>query len=348
MIFALMISGRAHQVFEFSKYKLTVTNDDLSPTNEMNSSVRSPRRLPPLSSLRAFEAAAAHLSFQRAAHELSVTPTAISHQVRSLEETLGQPLFRRLTRQIELTAVGERLFAAVREGLDLVEAGVRSVRTRSVRETVTLSTNTAFAAKWVLPRMASFRAACPGIELRLHASDAVVDLARAEADLAIRSGSGRWRGLVTEALIAERYAPVCSPHLGLRRVQDLAKLPLIHCDWQAGAHAPATWARWFDEAGIGLQLRPGNSRDKGVQRKKDDLLFSDETHAMLAALAGHGVALLSLTLAADELRSGALLQPFGPVLSTGSYFLATANGREREPVIGAVWRWAVAEAARPA
>lgn len=321
-----------------------MTNDAFLPLDELNSSVRSSRRLPPLSSLRAFEAAAAHLSFQRAARELSVTPTAISHQVRRLEEALDQPLFRRLTRQLALTPAGERLFVAVREGLDLVDAGVRSARARSARETVTLTTHAAFAAKWVLPRMASFRAACPGIELRLHASDAVVDLTRAEADLAIRSGSGRWPGLVTEALIAERYAPVCSPHLGLRRAQDLAKMPLIHFDWQARAHAPATWMRWFDEAGIAPQGRHGGrTREKGG---KGDLSFSDETHAMLAALAGHGVALLSLTLSADELRSGALLQPFGPMLSTGSYFLAAANGREREPAIHAVWRWAAGEAAR--
>ncbi|WP_286663200.1 LysR substrate-binding domain-containing protein [Variovorax flavidus] len=290
--------------------------------------------MPPLSSLRAFESAAAHLSFQRAARELSVTPTAISHQVRGLEEALDQPLFRRLTRQLELTPAGERLFEAVGEGLDRIEAGVRSARARNERRTVTLTTHAAFAAKWVLPRMASFRAACPGIELRLHASDAVVDLARDEADLAIRSGTGRWPGLATEALMAEHYAPLCSPLLALRRVKDLSAHPLIHFDWQVQAHAPASWARWFKEAGL---TPPG--------RQGKDLSFTDETHAMLAALAGHGVALLSRTLAADELQSGALLQPFGPVLETGKYFLAAVNGREREPAIQAVWRWAAAEAA---
>lgn len=316
-----------------------MTNDDSFSTNELNSSVRQPRRLPPLSALRAFEAAAAHMSFQRAAHELSVTPTAISHQVRGLEEALGQPLFRRLTRQLALTAAGERLFVAVREGLDRVEAGVRAIQARDARETVTLTTHAAFAARWVLPRMASFRAACPGIELHLNASDTVVDLARHDADLAIRSGTGRWHGLVTQKLIAERYAPVCSPLLGLRRVQDLSRHPLIHFNWQAQAHAPASWARWFDEAGMAAPARRGKAREAV------ELSFSDETHAMLAVLAGHGVALLSLTLVAEELRSGALLQPFGPVLETGSYFLAALNGREREPAIQAVWRWVAAQAA---
>ncbi|CAN7456931.1 LysR substrate-binding domain-containing protein [Variovorax sp. LjRoot84] len=305
--------------------------------DELNSPVRRPRRLPPLSSLRAFEAAAAHLSFQRAAAELSVTPTAISHQVRGLESTLGQPLFRRLTRQLALTPAGLRLFHALREGFDVLEAGVHALRERSASDTVTLTTNTAFAAKWVLPRMAAFRAACPGIELRLHASDLLVDLARGDADLAIRSGSGDWPGLVTAELMAERYAPVCSPLLGLKRVQDLPKHRLIHSDWQPQARAPAVWSRWFEEAGIAAS----KSR---TTRAASGLSFSDETHALLATLAGHGVALLSLTLCAEELRSGALLQPFGPALATGSYFLTAAEGREREPAVRAVWQWIAGQA----
>ena len=304
--------------------------------DELNSPVRRARRLPPLSSLRAFEAAAAHLSFQRAAAELSVTPTAISHQVRGLESSLGQPLFRRLTRQLALTPAGLRLFHALREGFDTLEAGVHALRERSAG-TVTLTTNTAFAAKWVLPRMAAFRAACPGIELRLHASDVLVDLARGDADLAIRSGIGGWPGLVATELMAERYAPVCSPLLGLKRVQDLPKHRLIHCEWQPWAHAPAIWPRWFEEAGIAA----GKSR---TTRAASGLAFSDETHAVYATLAGHGVALLSLTLCAQELKSGALLQPFGPVLATGSYFLTAAEGREREPAIRAVWQWIAGQA----
>ena len=307
--------------------------------DELSSPVRRARRLPALSALRAFEAAAAHLSFQRAAAELSVTPTAISHQVRGLEGTLGQPLFRRLTRRLALTPSGLRLFHALRDGFDLLEAGVHALRDRAAGDTVTLTTNTAFAAKWVLPRMAAFRAACPGIELRLHASDLVVDLGRGDADIAIRSGDGNWPGLVTAELMAEHYAPVCSPLLGLKRTQDLPKHRLIHTDWQPHARAPALWPRWFAEAG--LAAKPARAA-----RAASGLSFSDETHALLATLAGHGVALLSLTLCEEELRSGALLQPFGPALATGSYFLATAEGREREPAVRAVWQW-IAGQARP-
>ncbi|MEJ7687086.1 MAG: LysR substrate-binding domain-containing protein [Variovorax sp.] len=289
-----------------------------------------------MSALRAFEAAAAHLSFQRAASELSVTPTAISHQVRGLESALGQPLFRRLTRQLALTPAGLRLFQSLREAFDAAQAGVNALRAGAAGETVTLTTNTAFAAKWLLPRMAAFRAACPGIELRLHASDTVADLARGDADLAIRSGSGGWPGLTATRLMSERYAPMCSPLLGLKRVRDLAKYRLIHCDWQPHARAPAVWPRWFQEAGIAPRKASAKGPGSGLS-------FSDETHAMLAALGGHGVALLSLTLAAEELRSGALLQPFGPALDTGSYFLTAAAGREREPAIRTVWQWIAAQ-----
>lgn len=305
--------------------------------NETSSSVRRPRSLPPLLSLRAFEAAAAHLSFQRAAHELSVTPSAISHQVRALEETLGRPLFRRLTRQLALTPAGQRLFDDLRAGFDALEAGIERLRQPAAVQAVTLTTNTAFAARWVLPRMAGFRKACPGIELRLQASDTLVDLARGDADIAVRSGSGNWPGLTVSELMAEQYAPLCSPMLGLKRMSDLPKHQLIHADWQPGATAPATWPRWFREAGI--------APPRGRSMKAAGLSFSDETHAILAALAGHGVALLSLTLAAEELRSGALVQPFGPALDTGSYFLATAQGRENEPAIRGVWDWIASQAA---
>lgn len=305
--------------------------------NEIDSSIRPPRRLPALLSLRAFEAAAAHLSFQRAALELSVTPSAISHQVRALEDTLGQPLFRRLTRQLVLTPAGQRLSDDLRMGFDLIEAGVDRLRRPSASQAVTLTTNTAFAARWVLPRMEAFRKACPGVELRLHASDGVVDLMRGDADIAVRSGKGNWPGLVSRELMPERYAPLCSPMLGLKHAADLPKHRLIHCDWQPQALAPAVWPRWFREAGI--------APPRGRAMKAPGLSFSDETHATLAALAGHGVALLSLTLSAQELQSGALVQPFGPTLDTGSYFLAVANGRENEPAIHTVWEWIASQAA---
>lgn len=299
--------------------------------------MRRPRRLPSLTALRAFEAAATHLSFLRAARELSVTPTAISHQVRGLESTLGQPLFRRLPRQLELTPAGARLLRDLAKSFDAIEASVLALRPQPGPTTVTLTTNTVFAARWMLPRLGALARDCPGVRLRLQASEAVADLKRGEADLAIRHGQGDWPGLVVQPLMVERYAPVCSPALGVESAQDLQRQPLIHLDWQAHACAPALWGRWFEQAGM-AGAHPGAALPA--------LSFSDETQAMAAALAGHGVALLSLTLAADELRSGALVQPFGPALETGSYYLATPRGRQDEPAIAAVWGWVVAQAAQ--
>jgi LysR family glycine cleavage system transcriptional activator len=295
--------------------------------DESSSFVRSPRRLPPLAALRAFEAAAAHMSFLRAAAELAVTPTAISHQVRGLEDWLGQPLFRRLARRLELTPAGQQLFLALKDGLDAMAQGVAALRRGRDQATVTLTTNTAFAARWLLPRMDALRAACPGVALRLHATEDVVDLARGEADLAVRSGDGRWPGLAVEPLGDEHYAPTCSPLLGVRRRSDLARHALIHFDWHPNARAPALWSRWFAEAG----LKPPRG-SKGPS-------FSDETHAIQATMAGHGIALLSQTLLADELRAGVLVQPFGPVLRTGAYHLAALPQRRQEPAIAAVWDW---------
>jgi LysR family glycine cleavage system transcriptional activator len=293
--------------------------------DEINSSVRPPRGLPSLSALRAFESAAAHGSFLRAADELSVTPAAISHQVRGLEQALGLALFERQPRRVVLTPDGTRLFQAVKEGLDVIELGLSALR-RS-RATVTLTTNTAFAGRWLLPRLVALREACPQVDLRLHATESVADLGRGEADLAVRSGDGRWPQLAVQLLAAERYAPMCSPALGVKAARDLARQRLIHAQWSTKAFQPAVWPRWFRAAG----LKP--------PRSGRDLHFTDESHAILATLGGQGVALLSLTLMRPELESGALVQPFGPVLPTGGYYLATARGREREPALQQVWAW---------
>jgi LysR family glycine cleavage system transcriptional activator len=299
--------------------------------DESNLPVRRPRRLPSLAALRAFEAAAAHLSFQRAALELNVTPAAVSHQVRSLEAELGTPLFHRLTRQVRLTDEGAKLFERVKEGLDILELAVAGLRLEDGAKTLTLTTNAAFAARWLLPRMASLKAAVPSIQIRLEATEAVADLSRGEADLAIRSGDGNWPGLATRLLAREHYAPMCTPTLGIARPADLRHTKLIEFDWQPQAKSPALWPRWFREAGM------------REPRRVEKLVFSDENHAALAVLAGHGVGLLSTTLMASELASGALVSPFAPRLATGAYYLAAMPSRRREAAIAAVWDWLAAQ-----
>lgn len=289
------------------------------------------RDLPPLTSLRAFEAAARHLSFKRAADELAVTPTAISHQIRQLEDHVGVSLFERRVRRVVLTSAGQSLYPALREGFDALARGVEALRRAPERSTVTLSATVAFTARWLLPRVASFREACPGLDLGLHASDEPVDLRAGAADLAIRYGRGHYPGLRSELLLKDAFAPVCSPRLGVREPADLARHPLLRFEWRRVDDDTPTWPRWFARAG-----RP-------YRKAAGELVFSDESHAIQAAIAGHGIALVSLVLVAEELASGALVQPFGPVLDGFAYHLVHAGGGRDAERLASVRRWLLAE-----
>jgi LysR family glycine cleavage system transcriptional activator len=290
------------------------------------------RDLPPLTALRAFEAAARHLSFKRAADELAVTPTAISHQIRQLEEWVGTRLFERRVRRVVLTAAGQALYPAMRKGFDVLARGVESLRRAPERHVVTLSATVAFTARWLLPRVASFREAAPGLDLRLHASDEPVDLRAGAADVAIRYGRGVYPGLRSDLLLKDRFAPVCSPRLGVRAPADLSRHPLLRFEWRRVDDDTPTWARWFARAGQRYRKAGG------------ELVFSDESHAIQAAIAGHGIALASLVLVAEELASGALVQPFGPVLDGFAYHVVHAEGPRESERVASVRRWLLTEA----
>ena len=259
------------------------------------------RKLPPLAALRAFEAAARHSSFKRAAGELAVTPTAISHQIRLLEATLGLSLFVRGTRRVDLTPAGRRLYPALRDGFDAFEQAIAELRTAR-REVLTLSATPLFTARWLVPRVDSFRAANPEIDLRLHATTEPVDLLGGEADAAIRYGRGPFPGLVAEPLVAQTFVPMCSRGLGLTRPEQLPDMPLLHTEWRQQGPDTPSWPRWGEVAGV-----TGVDWTRGVT-------FTDEAHVIQAALAGHGVALLSPLLLSAELEAGSLVQPFGPAL----------------------------------
>ncbi|QSQ17580.1 LysR substrate-binding domain-containing protein [Myxococcus landrumensis] len=290
------------------------------------------RDLPPLSALRAFEAAARHLSFKKAADELAVTPTAISHQVRQLEAWLGLRLFERHVRRVVLTQEGRELFPSMREGFDTLSRGIEALRTPAPQEVLTLSSTVAFTSKWLVPRVPAFRAACPGLDLRLHASDEAVDLRAGSVDLAIRYGRGVPEGLRSELLFQDRFAPVCSPRLGVRGVGDLGRHPLIHFEWRRVDEATPTWSRWFASAGRRYQA-PGG-----------ELRFSDESHAIQAAIAGQGIAMVSLVLVAEELVSGALVKPFGPELEGFAYRLVHLDTPRHAERLGPIREWLLAEA----
>ncbi|NMO19365.1 transcriptional regulator GcvA [Pyxidicoccus fallax] len=290
------------------------------------------RDLPPLSSLRAFEAAARHLSFKRAADELAVTPTAVSHQIRQLEDWLDTLLFERRVRRVVLTPAGQSLYPALREGFDALLRGVDALRKPPERAALTLSATVAFTSKWLVPRVAAFRAACPGLDLSLHASDDPMDLRAGGVDLAIRYGRGVYPGLHSELLLQDRFAPVCSPRLGVRAPADLGKHPLLRFEWRRVEDDTPTWPRWFAAAGRPYKTSGG------------ELVFSDESHSIQAAIAGHGVALASLVLVAEELASGALVQPFGPELDGFAYHVVHLESARNAERIAAVRRWLLAEA----
>lgn len=294
------------------------------------------RRLPPLGALRAFEAAARLESFKQAAAELGVTPTAVSHQIRQLEAALGVALFAREVRKVSLTPEGRSLYPALRRAFDQMAEAVNAVTRRPVRQVATLSATVAFTAKLLVPRAGSFRALHPGWDLRLHASDDPVDLQAGEADAAIRYGLGRYPGLTALPLLTDEFAPVCSPHLGLRAPADLLDATLIHFEWSqtAAKVSVPTWRAWAEKAGLTrLDAEAG-------------ITFNDESSAIQAAIAGQGVALLSTALVAAELASGALVQPFGPALEGLRYDLVYPTGAEARPAVATLRDWVMSELAR--
>ncbi|MFI8744380.1 LysR substrate-binding domain-containing protein [Pseudomonas sp. NPDC077186] len=288
------------------------------------------RWLPSLSALRAFEAAARHESAKRAAEELSVTATAISHQIRTLEESLGVALFLRKPRQLELTAQGRELRQVLETAFDSIGATVERLSAVPSRQAITLSTTPAVAMRWLLSWVCLLREAHPTIDLRIHASHEPVALDGVTADIAIRYGDGRWPGLVAEKLFDNSFIPTCSPLLGLHDAAELPRHSLIHFRNQAAVSSPLDWALWQKQAQVpGLDVNAG-------------LVFSDETHAVSAAIGAQGVALMSRQLIEDELREGRLVQPFGPEIEGKPFFLVYPESRRNDPTIRAVRDWVMA------
>ncbi|OWQ85691.1 LysR family transcriptional regulator [Roseateles aquatilis] len=293
------------------------------------------RRSLPLSALRAFEAAARLGSFKAAAEELAVTPTAVSHQIRALEAQTGLMLFERQVRKVALTEAGAQLYPVLRDGFDAFEATLSRLSQQRTRAQVGISATNAFTVKWLVPRMADFRLRHPDIDLQLQASDDVVDLRSTAIDIAIRYGRGPYTGLSVEPLFTDQFAPVANPRLGVLSPEDLARVPLIRFDWRRAQPENPTWERWFAAAG---RRRPPQAAQ---------LRFSDEGHAIQAAVAGHGIALVSLPLVAEELAAGHLVQPFGPMIEGHTYHLAMHADRSPSAAVVAVAAWLRAHAARP-
>ena len=259
--------------------------------------------LPSLNGLRAFEAAARHLSFTRAAAELSVTQTAVSHQIRRLEEQLGKRLFVRRSRALALTRAAEEYLPAIRTAFDDLRRATARLQRPDREGLLTVSTTASLAAKWLVTRVASFQEAHPGIEVRITTSTHLVDFQREEVDVAVRYGRGNWPGLRTQWLMAEDIFPVCSPALmkgakPLHRPADLAHHTLLHT-----TVAREDWRLWLTAAGLPVSLatRRGLSFDLGFM-------------ALQAAIDGLGVALGRTRLVDADIAAGRLVVPFDVVL----------------------------------
>ena len=298
------------------------------------------RKLPPLTALRAFEAAARHLSLTKAAEELGVTPAAISHQVRQLEDQLGVELFRRLTRAVSLTEAGRVLLPLLTDGFDRLAEAVAVLRSMQQSCVLTVSVAPSFASKWLLPRLEGFAAAHPEIDVRISASMALVDFRSDQVDLAIRFGSGRYPGLKVDKLFSESVTPMCSPALlqgahPLRNPDDLRHHPLLHDDSAYAVGPTPDWRMW---------LRLAGHEDVEASR---GLRFSHAEHALQAACDGIGVVLGRQSLAAADIAAGRLVRPFQLVLPIDfGYYLVRPEQQEERPKVAALARWILDEAQR--
>jgi LysR family glycine cleavage system transcriptional activator len=283
------------------------------------------RRLPPLNTLRAFEAAGRHANFARAAKELSITPAAVSQQVRSLEDYLGVRLFTRRARGVDLTAGGGEYARALGALLDQLALATERVRLAGQPLRLTIATTPSFAARWLMPRLVDFLDRHPDYDVRLGTSNVIADLERQDIDVAVRYGSGQWPGLKSKLLTATELFPVCSPSFvkgarALRNPPDLRPRTLLRI-------ASDDWPRWLAAAGL-------------AERSAEGPQFSDIGLLTQAAVAGQGIALGQSVIVADDLAAGRLIEPFRLRIPSGMayYLVALPEAFRRAPVV-AFERW---------
>ncbi len=289
--------------------------------------------LPPLAALRAFESAARHLSFTRAAGELGMTQAAVSYQIKLLEERIGVPLFLRRPRQVALTEAGQRFAPEVSQAFAQIAEAYAAVR--NVAEgTLVISTVQTFASNWLAQHLGSFQMKHPSLAVRLEIDGRMVDFAREEVDVGVRSGRGGWPGLVHHQLFLAHFSPMFSPRLAgieaVRTPADLLKLPILD-------PRDVWWDIWFKMAGVpetDLARRLGTSMGSQVSEAN-------------RAMAGQGVAILTPALVATELADGRLVQPFDLVASDGhAYWLVYPEQRRNVPKIRAFRDWLLNEIAQ--
>jgi LysR family glycine cleavage system transcriptional activator len=290
-------------------------------------------RLPSLNGLRAFEAAARHLSFTLAASELNVTQTAISHQIRRLEEELGIRLFIRQNRALALTPEARDYLPGVRAAFNDLRLATDRLLRKDDDKVLTVSTLASLAAKWLLPRLTDFQEQHPGIDVRITTSTSLVDFQRDNVDAAIRYGRGQWPGLRADWLMADELFPVCSPSLlrgdkPLRRPEDLRHHPLLH----TSSSNSDDWRLWLTAAGLPADI----ARHPGITF---DMIFM----TIQAAIDGIGVAMGRTSYDQDDIAKGRLVVPFKIALpADAGFYLVAPEGRREAPKLMAFRNWMLA------
>ncbi|WP_221801304.1 transcriptional regulator GcvA [Oceanobacter mangrovi] len=290
------------------------------------------RRLPPLNALRSFEAAARNASFVGASEELSVTASAVSHQIKTLEEYLGILLFSRNKRKVELTTAGEQYLTMIKHALDEIEVATRRLTTHQETNVVQISVAPNFLTRWLMPHMSRFQELYPDIELQINASMGLIDFNRSNTDIAIYYGNGEWDDIETHFLRKVMLVPVCSPRLmmgpnPLKTPADLKYHNIIYVSkrkWE--------WLDWLQQAGAGGLIPKGS------------LQMSSGQLATAAAQEGLGVALADSTLTSREIASGRLVRPFDIQLDTNkAFYLVYRKNRPLTAGMKAFKEWMMAE-----
>ncbi len=291
------------------------------------------RKLPPLNGLRAFEAAARHLSFSRAAEELFVTPAAISHQIKGLEEFIGISLFRRLPRAVMLTDDAQLILPLVTEAFDKLEQAGLLLKESESTGVLTVSSAPTFAQKWLLEHLDDFSQIYPDINVRLDARLDTVDFDRDGVDVAIRLGAGKYPGMRADQLFDEQVVPVCHPKFltgphALKTPDDLRYHTLLHVDW-GNINAPfPDWRMWLASVGV-----------EGVDYTRGPV-FTVESMAIAAAARGNGITLGSTYAIRSELESGQLVVPFDRRLTSEiSYWVVAPERTADQPKVKAFRDW---------
>lgn len=291
-------------------------------------------QLPPLNALRAFEVAARHMSFKHAADELCITPTAVSHRIRSLEEWLGIKLFNRLTRSLELTKEGEAYASRINEGFELLARASDDLKKSSEEGELVISTTMSFASNWLTPKLLDFQTEFDDLKVRIEGSDSVLDLNRSNVDIAIRFGKGDYEDLHFRMLFPDYVTPVCTPELAknLNIPSDLLNAPLIDYHWAGFSPRDPSWHKWFKAAEIDSpKLKPVPT-------------FSDEHMVLTLAKAGKGIALIGTTAAAEAMVSGELVRPFPIALENHIYYFTCVPQMLKRHKIAVFYEWLNKEA----